>query len=169
MVSIVGARPSAQEPLCKSPKAEAVRATKIAQLGGKIDPENSHSTLTAQPLRLRAGNATKCFVCGSSIKPKRASRRQKFCCYECRDSARRARNFAVSATTRRGSPAIPRSVENRALVSTSCKDGSAGRTSSIIGPRAVIEREIIAGRIWQSVVSPDGVRCEVARVRRGGP
>jgi hypothetical protein len=36
-------------------------------------------------------------------------------------------------------------------------------TPSIIGPQVVIETEIIANRIWQSVISPDGVYCEVAR------
>ena len=110
----------------------------------------------------RAGNAVYCQRCGAKLHPKRASRRQLYCSYRCRDEARRGRNFAVSATTRRGSPAIPRSVENRPLVSTSCKNGFAGRTPSIVGPQIVIETEIIAGRIWKSVVSPDDVCCEVA-------
>jgi hypothetical protein len=39
---------------------------------------------------------------------------------------------------------------------------------TFIGPQVVIVTEIITGRIWQSVVSADGVWCEVARVRRGG-
>ena len=110
-----------------------------------------------------AGNAIYCQHCGAKLHPKRASRRQLYCSYRCRDEARRARNFAVSATTRRGRPAIPRSVENQPLVSTSCKDGFAARTPSIIGPQIVIETEIIANRTWQSVISPDGVYCEVAR------
>ena len=110
----------------------------------------------------RAGNAVYCQRCGAKLHPKRASRRQLYCSYRCRDEARRGRNFAVSATTRRGSPAIPRSVENRPLVSTSCKNGFVGRTPSIIGPQIVIETEIIAGRSWKSVVSPHGVCCEVA-------
>jgi len=117
----------------------------------------------------RAGNAFVCSNCGAPLNPKRGSRRQLYCSNRCRDEARRTRNFAVSGATRRGSPAIPRSVENRPLVSTSCKNGFAGRTPSIIGPQIVIETEIIAGRIWRSVVSPDGVCCEVTqRAIHGG-
>jgi hypothetical protein len=153
----------------ENPGALAVLgASEIDQLGGKVDLENSLNSRTTQPLQLRAGNARRCIVCGSTINPRRASRRQKYCSYRCRDEARRTRNFAVSGATRRGSPAIPRSVENHPLASTSCTGGFAGRASSIIGPQILFETEIVAGRIWKSVVSPDGVRCEVARVRRGG-
>src|SRR6516165_5325747 len=110
----------------KSPGALAARgASEIDQLGGKVDPENSLSTLTLQALPLRAGNTTRCLVCGSAINPRRASRRQKYCSYHCRDEARRARNFAASGATRRGSQAIPRSVENQPLVSASCEGGFA--------------------------------------------
>jgi hypothetical protein len=129
-----------------------------------IEPENQRRMRAG-----RAGNAFVCSNCGTALTPNRASRRQRYCSYTCRDEARRSRNFAISATTRRGNPAIPRSVENRPLVSTSCKDGFAGRTTtSIIGPQVVIVTEIITDRIWHSVVSPDGVWCAVARVRKGG-
>src|SRR5262249_17982319 len=133
--------------LAESPGAVAAHgALEIDQLGGKVDPENSLRILTAQALPLRAGNATLCLVCGSTINPRRASRRQKYCSYCCRDEARRARNFAASGATRRGSPAIPRSVENRPLTSTGSEGGFAGRASSIIGPQVVIATEIVAGR-----------------------
>ena len=39
----------------------------------------------------------------------------------------------------------------------------------IIDPRHVIEAEIIAGREWREVVSPDGVRCYVTSLRRPAP
>jgi hypothetical protein len=83
----------------------ALGASKIDQLGGKVDPENSPNSPTAQPLRLRAGNAAKCLVCGSRLKPKRARRRQKYCSSRCRDEARRDRNFKAFASTRRVSVA----------------------------------------------------------------
>jgi hypothetical protein len=150
----------------KSPGAlAALGASEIDQLGGKVDQENSLSSLAAQ-LPLRAGNASRCLVCGSTINPRRASRRQRHCSYHCRDEARRARNFAASGATRRGSQAIPRSVENQPLVSASCEGGFAGRASSIIGPQILIETEIVAGRIWKSVVSADGVTCEVTQACR---
>lgn len=36
----------------------------------------------------------------------------------------------------------------------------------IIGPREVIQAEIIAGREWREVISADGVRCYVTALRR---
>ena len=153
----------------KSPGAVAAlgASEQIDQLGGKVDPENSLRVLTAQALPLRAGNATRCLVCGSTVNPRRASRRQKYCSYRCRDEARRARNFAASGATRRGSLGIPRSVENQPLTSTRCEGRFAGGASSIIGPQILFETEIVAGRIWKSVVSPDGVCCKVTRACGG--
>src|SRR6516165_12083582 len=124
-----------------------------------------HRTSAKENQVLRAGNAVCCQKCGKPLHPKRGSRRQQYCSYKCRDEARRDRNFAVSATTRRGRKAIPRPVENQPLVSNGYKADFAGRDFSIVGPAKVIEREIIAGRIWESVVSPDGVTCQIARYR----
>jgi hypothetical protein len=114
----------------------------------------------------RAGNAAVCSNCGVALTPKRASRRQRFCSYKCRDEARRARNFAISATTRRGSPAIPRSVENSGVGSTACKGDFRDRASSIVGARAVIDVEILGGRKWSEIVSADGVRSQVTWLSR---
>jgi hypothetical protein len=149
----------------KSPGAMAARgAFEIDQLRGKVDPEVSLRIPTAQPLRLRPGNAPYCEHCGAPLHPKRGGRRPKFCDADCRKAAFRARNWARRYWT----PEAGRNARNRPLVSTSRKGGFAGRTPSIIGPQSVIETEIIAGRIWESVVSPDGVKCKVARVHRGG-
>ena len=133
------------------------------QAGRLIDPIAISEKSTRQGGR--AGNAVCCQKCGKPLHPKRGSRRQQYCSYKCRDEARRDRNFAVSATTRRGRKAIPRPVENQPLVSNGYKADFAGRDFSIVGPAKVIEREIIAGRIWESVVSPDGVTCQIARYR----
>jgi hypothetical protein len=114
----------------------------------------------------RAGNALVCSNCGVALTPKRASRRQRYCSYKCRDEARRSRNFAISATTRRGRPAIPRSVENSGVGSTPCKADFDDRASGIVGARAVIDVEILRGRKWREVLSADGVRSEVAWLSR---
>jgi hypothetical protein len=115
--------------------AAAHGTSKIDQLGGKVGHENSLSILTAQPLPLRAG-----IVVRSCI----------------RNAAADANSIAaIGAATKPagvailqfqvlpggGSPAVPRSVENRPLVSTSCKDGFVARTPSIIAPRVVIATE----------------------------
>ena len=114
----------------------------------------------------RAGNAFVCSNCRAPINPKRGSRRQLYCSYRCRDEARRARNFAVSATTRTGSPAIPRPVENNGVGSTACKGNFHDPVSHVVGPHAVIEIEIVGRRKWREIVSADGVRTEVARLSR---
>ena len=124
-----------------------------------------HRTSAKENQVLRAGNAVCCQKCGKPLHPIRGSRRQRYCSYKCRDEARRSRNFAASASTRRGSQAIPRSVENRLLVSDGYKADFVVRPPCIVGPAIVIEREIIAGRSWESVTSPDGVCCQVARYR----
>jgi hypothetical protein len=47
-----------------------------------------------------------------------------------------------------------------------CNGKIPGGRSGICGPAHVIEIEVFGGRIWREVVSPDGVRCMVARLRR---
>ena len=106
----------------------ALGASEIDQLGSRVDPTNSPTNLRTQALPLRGGNASRCLVCGLAMAPRRASRRQRYCSYPCRDEARRARNFAASAATRRGSPAIPRSVQINSARSTACKAGFDDRT-----------------------------------------
>jgi hypothetical protein len=124
-----------------------------------ITPPNRQ--LSTAPRR-HAGNAYCCEYCSRLLRPKRGSRRQKFCEASCRKRAFRARKWASRYRT----PGAGRPVQNRPSISKSYKRDFADRTPSIVGPQIVIEREIIAGRDWKSVVSPDGVTCEVARYRR---
>jgi hypothetical protein len=136
----------------KSPGAvAALGAFKIDQLGSTVDPRNSPINLIAQARPRRAGNASRCLVCGSAIKPRRASRRQRYCSFRCRDEARRARNFAASGATRKGDPAIPRSVQKDDVESTTCNAGSAelrcdcARAGSSAFPRRVFDEMVQAG------------------------
>ena len=124
-----------------------------------------HRTSAKENQVRRAGNALRCQKCGKPLHAKRGSRRQLYCSYKCRDEARRSRNFAALACTRRGSQGIPRSVENQPLVSNGYKAYYVVRPPCIVGPALVIETEVIANRNWQSVVSPDGVTAQVARYR----
>jgi len=135
----------------------------IDQLGSGIDPKNSPTTPIAQRLPLRAGNARTCIVCGSAIKPRRGSRRQKYCCYRCRDEARRARNFEAFATTRRVGASIPRSGGNNQSNPRAC-NGHFGDRLGILAPRAVIQVEVFGNRRWRRVTSPDGVTCDVSHL-----
>jgi hypothetical protein len=114
----------------------------------------------------RAGNAFVCTNCGVPLNPKRGSRRQLYCSYRCRDEARRARNFAASASTRRGSPAIPRPVENNDGRSRTYRTDFRDRASHICGPRVVIEVEVAGRSNWAETISVDSVRTEVAQLSR---
>jgi hypothetical protein len=65
-----------------------------------------------------------------------------------------------------GSPAIPRPVENKGVGSTPYEGDFHGRASGIVGPRAVIEIEILGDRKWRQILSADGVRTDVAPLSR---
>jgi hypothetical protein len=110
----------------------------------------------------RAGNGLSCANCGKRLHPKRGSRRMRFCSVACRQSAFRAKKWA-SRYEGRG-PLRP--VQNNAAVSKSC-NGHLRGASGICAPTRVVSRELLAGFMWCLVVSPDGVRAEVARLGNG--
>ena len=124
--------------------------------------KNTNDWRTSTVRRRHAGNAYCCEYCSRPLRPKRGSRRQKFCDTGCRKRAFRARKWANRFRT----PRAGRPVQNRPSISKSYKHDFADRAPSIVGPQIVIEREIITGRDWESVVSSDGVTCEVTRYRR---
>jgi hypothetical protein len=98
--------------------------------------------------------------CGALIAAKRTGRKAKFCSDRCRSEARRARSFVSLGR----SSGASRNDENSIAKSNGCKGHFAGRAYSIIAPPDVIAAEVFGGSDWQSIVSPDGVRCEVAKV-----
>jgi hypothetical protein len=111
-------------------RGDGGRAQENVGFGGHDNSGNNRYSTRRQyvgryihPLPRRNGNAPTCTVCAGAITPKRASRRQKYCSYACRDEARRARNFEILGRTR----GIPRSVENSDSKSTPCEDDFAGR------------------------------------------
>jgi hypothetical protein len=79
----------------------------------------------APPTRLiRNGNARTCASCGATIKPKRGSRRQRYCDARCRSLARRERNFSATGHTGQGAA---RSVKISPAISNTRKGENAGR------------------------------------------
>jgi hypothetical protein len=141
---VSGKSPTEKPPDPESASPGAVGTATGAKNKSKAQsqPDNRKAENSAQEARRRNGNAATCANCGEPLNPKRGSRRQSYCSYWCRDEARRARNFAASATTRRGSPAIPRSVENKGVGSTPYEGDFHGRASRIVGPHGAIESEI---------------------------
>jgi hypothetical protein len=95
-----------------------------AELAQSLIP-NQPTPLT-QPLR--NGNARTCASCGAAMKPKRGSRRQRFCDSQCRSRARRERNF--SATGHTGQRAA-RSAKIFPAISNTRKGENAGRAFPI--------------------------------------
>jgi hypothetical protein len=108
----------------------------------------------------RAGNDIRCANCGKRLCPKRGSRRMRFCGVACRQSAFRAKKWA----SRYEGPEPLRSVRNTPAESTVCNGNFGDQGSRIRGPMRVIERELFHSLLWRPVVSPDGVRVEIARL-----
>ena len=108
----------------------------------------------------RAGNDLSCATCGKRLSPKRGSRRMRFCGVACRQSAFRAKKWA----SRYRGPGPLRSVQDTPAESRTCNGNFGDRGSGIHGPMRAIERELFDGLIWKPVVSPDGVRAEIARL-----
>jgi hypothetical protein len=139
-----------------------------------------------RPIRApgRAGNAFACENCGKALRPKRGSRRQRFCCEACRKSVFRAYRSAArydgagpgrSAESAAGAlksvprcqtPGPSRSVQNNANNSKAYNGHFRDRTPNISGPEQVITQEVIHGLDWHVLVSPDGVVCLVAQIAR---
>jgi hypothetical protein len=113
-------------------------------------------TTHPQPVQARRRH---CEICGTTFVPKRASRRQKFCSYKCRDAARRERDFALIVGRRWGSQVNPRSRKNSKAVSKPYRGDSGDRPSrdyrGIRGPAWVIETEVFAAQVpVPTLVSP---------------
>jgi endogenous inhibitor of DNA gyrase (YacG/DUF329 family) len=111
-------------------------------------------------LQGRAGNEVSCAQCGKRLRPKRGSRRMRFCCDACRQSSFRAKKWA---SRYEGSHPL-RSVRNTPAGSRACNGNFGDRGSGIRGPMGVVERELFDGLVWTPAVSADGVRVEITRL-----
>ena len=99
----------------------------------------------------RAGNGITCANCDS--------RRMRFCCDACRQSAFRTKKWA----SRYEGLEPLRSVRNTPE-STDWNGNFGDRASRICGPMRIIKRELFDGLLWRPVVSPHDVRVEIARL-----
>ena len=72
--------------------------------------------------------APRCQHCQAKMRsPKRSGRKAAFCSYQCRDAARRTRNFEGSGNTRKRTQAIPRNAPKSSTISSPCKGDFADR------------------------------------------
>jgi hypothetical protein len=109
------------------------------------------------PPQIRNGNARVCGCCGATMKPKRGSRRQRFCDARCRSQARRERNFLATGHTGQGAA---RSVRNSPAVSNTRKDGNAGRAFPI---------NLVGGHRWPGRLDAELVRTIIQMEIRAIP
>jgi hypothetical protein len=97
---------------------------------------------------LRNGNARTCASCGATMKPKRGSRRQRFCDAQCRSRARRERNFSATGHTGQGAA---RSAKIFPAISNTRKGENTGRAYPI---------NLVGGYRWPG---RNGFDAELAR------
>jgi hypothetical protein len=89
-----------------------------------VNYPNSTTTPTTAP-QVRSGNAATCVGCGQTLKPKRHSRRQKFCSNACRQTAKRAKKWDSRSQTL----GATRSVQNPPTITEACKGENEGPRS----------------------------------------
>jgi hypothetical protein len=77
---------------------------------------------------------------------------------------RKARNFAASGATRRGSLGIPRKSINNHGKSTATKVVLATEPTALLA-LAVIEIEVFGNRRWRQITNPDGLSYDVSTCR----
>ncbi len=112
----------------RNPAAVGDGGSEADHPGRAIDPDLAHGRPANQFAPRRNGNAHACASCGTKLKPKRGSRRQRFCSPRCRSHARRDRNFSTTGHTGK---AKARSVESSPAKSNSHKGENAGRAFPI--------------------------------------
>jgi hypothetical protein len=116
---------------------------------------------TEQRLASRRDSLVTCKACGRKVA--RDMRGQKYCSPRCRELDRkRSRKAHLGPDTR--APATP---TKKARVFNDLDWAKRQSSSHIIASAHVIEIVCFAGRLWQDVVSPDGVKTKVTRFRSG--
>jgi hypothetical protein len=105
-----------------------------------------------------------CKNCGRRVA--RQSRQQNYCSRRCRQRT----HYAKSVAEGRFDPllghhsGLPTNPLGKLSTINSLAQEKSGSTPSICGPAVTIRIEIVARWHWVPIVSPDGVRVEVARL-----
>ena len=127
--------------------------------------ESSNNGRLSVPQAARRDEPVQCRACGRTVP--RISRSQRFSSTRCRkrDFEKNGRTRVILADRYQDTRDhdAPSQKPNNFNGLQGAKSGSNPR---IYGPRRVIEVELLAGRDWTPVVSPDGVVCMVASWRR---
>ena len=121
------------------------------------------------PQAARRDAPVQCAVCGREVT--RASRQQKYCSRRCRQQAHYEKSVAEGRFDPLLSPstALPTKPPKKSNGVNGLQAAKSASTLRIYASRRVIEAELIAGRDWTAVASPDGVVCLVASGLRRRP
>jgi hypothetical protein len=120
---------------------------------------------TSRKTPARRDASVKCAMCGHVVP--RCSRQQRFCSDTCRKRA-----FAKKGHGAFIFDALDQSTGRATNPHKNLNDVNALHTAKsrsrvrINGHRRVLEHELVADREWSEVVSPDGVRVHVTRMKR---
>ena len=105
-----------------------------------------------------------CLSCGRTVA--RKARQQRYCSDRCRERGRdRSRKTAVEAL--KNAPRYPHSgAPTDPLKNINKHNGLQPREGGSSIPRSLLhEIEVFSGRRWRSVISSDGVACEVSTLQ----
>lgn len=107
----------------------------------------------------RKNESLQCPICERRFQ--RRDRQQRYCSTRCRVKAFREKTHPITGCT--GSVTPPHKSSRKINELHAAKTVSRAR---IIGPRTVIQAEIIDGRAWEEMVSSSGVRAYVSVLAR---
>jgi len=137
----------------------------------------STTTTLSIPVVVTTPARRQCAACGRAF-IQRSARPQRYCSTRCRVAAHRQAAPELTfgpcnewAATTLAPPSEITAPRPRAIQEVPANAHSlqrqkpGGATSGIVGPPMVIAAEVVAGRDWRAVVSPDGVRCEAGQLR----
>jgi hypothetical protein len=142
--------PAAQAALNRSNTAHAVAAS-----GGV-----SHRELPERQADFLHGHdrdaPVRCPVCDKRVQ--RRARQQTYCSRKCRQRA----HYDKSVAEGRKDTRLPTNPPQKSCNFSELQATKTGSSLRIYGPAGVIEREVFGRFQWREIVSPDGIRCQIA-------
>jgi hypothetical protein len=120
---------------------------------------------------VRRNEPVRCPICNRTVK--RKSRQQVYCSPKCMRKGNYVRKAGLGQLVGQDTALIPnppkKVSENNILQWPKWRSSILAkglRSDGIVGPRSVIQTEVIAGRKWEEVVSSSGVRSYISRLTR---
>jgi hypothetical protein len=158
MVATKGAAPDSVQTEIEGRKI--VDTWKRDRRSSKSSPQNIQAAHRNDPVR--------CPICDRTVE--RKSRQQNYCSTRCRKRAWLEKPAGALKKSARypysGHRDAPQNSASQINALQQTKTGSSLFYNGIIGPRAVIQAEVIAGHEWQEVISTGGVRSHQTIIRR---